>query len=217
MVCRMNKSTLQRRRADFWRRHQGFTLLELLVALSIFAIMAASIYSSLGMLLTTSSRLDEAGRSLKQLQKTMQVLGRDLIQVTNRPVRDGYDVELPPLLWPGREERLEMTSGGRSNPLRQPRCSLQRVAYRVQDGNLERLAWPVLDQAQDTAPFVQPLLGGVSDFEVSFLAGPDQNFSEWPPAIPPPDLAALPKAVRVVMEVEGWGRLERIFLLAGGR
>lgn len=191
-------------------------MLELLVALSIFAIMATSIYSSLAMLLTTSSRLDEAGQSLKELQKTMQVLGRDLVQVTNRSVRDGYDVELPPLLWPGSEERLEMTSGGRSNPLRQPRCSLQRVAYQVRDNKLERLSWPVLDLAQDTTPFVQPLLNGVSGLEVSFLAGPDQNFSEWPPPNPPPGLAALPKAVQVVMEVEGWGRLERIFPLAGG-
>lgn len=195
---------------------KGFTLLELLVALAIFAIMAAGIYSSLAMLLATSSRLDESGKSLRELQKTMQVLGRDLGQVTNRPVRGGYDVELPPLLWPGTEERLEMTSAGRSNPLGQPRCSLQRLAFRLRDGKLERLSWPVLDQAQDSAPYIQPLLSGVSNFEVSFLTGQDQSFPDWPPANPPPQVTALPRAVRVVLEVEGWGRLERLFLLAGG-
>lgn len=196
--------------------NRGFTLLELLVALAIFAIMAASIYSSLAMLLTTSSRLDEAGNALRELQRTMQVLGRDLEQVTNRPVRGGYDTELPPLLWPGTEEQLEMTSGGRSNPLGQPRCSLQRVAFRLRDSTLERLSWAALDQAQDSAPYVQPLLSGVSSFEISFLAAQDQTFPDWPPANPPPKITTLPRAVRVVLEVEGWGRLERIFLLAGG-
>lgn len=195
---------------------RGFTLLELLVALSIFAIMAAGIYSSLAMILATSSRLDEAGKSLRELQKTMQVLSRDLGQVTNRPVRSGYDVELPPLLWPGTEARLEMTSGGRSNPLSQPRCSLQRIAFRLRDGKLERLSWPVLDQAQDSAPYIQPLLSGVSNFEISFLAGQDQSYPDWPPVNPPPKSPILPRAVRVVLEVEGWGRLERLFLLAGG-
>lgn len=196
--------------------NQGFTLLELLVALAIFAVMATAIYGSLAMLITTSSRLDEAGARLKELQRTMQVLGRDLEQVVNRPVRGAYDQELPPLSWPGSEERLELTSGGRSNPLGQPRCSLQRVAFRLKDGRLERLSWSVLDQAQDATPFVQPLLGGVNSFEVSFLGEREQTFPDWPPALPPPQNPALPRAVRLVLEVEGWGRLERIFLLAGG-
>jgi len=195
---------------------KGFTLLELLVALAIFAVMAAAIYSSLAMLIRTSDRLDQAGKSLKELQQAMQTMGRDLGQVSNRPVRGPYDSELPPLLWPGTEEQLEMTSGGRRNPLGQARCSLQRVAFRLRGGKLERLSWPVLDQAQDSAPFIQPLLDGVRSFEVSFLAGRDRTFPEWPPAIPPPEITALPRAVRVVMEVDGWGRLERIFLLAGG-
>lgn len=193
----------------------GFTLLELLVALAIFAIIAAAIYSSLAMLLATSSRLDTAGKSLRELQNTMRILGRDLEQVCNRPVRGGYDEELPPLLWPGPEERLEMTSGGRSNPLRQPRCSLQRVAYRLKEGTLERLSWTVLDQAQDSTPYVQPLLSGVSGFELTFLTGPDQTTPTWPPDNPPPGTPALPRAVRVILEVEGWGRLERLFLLVG--
>ncbi|NTV12449.1 MAG: type II secretion system minor pseudopilin GspJ [Desulfobulbaceae bacterium] len=197
-------------------RQHGFTLLELLVALAIFALIATAIYSSLAMLITTSTRLDEAGKSLRELQTTMRILERDLIQVSNRPVRGGYDEELPALRWPGAEEQLELTSGGRSNPLHQSRCNLQRVAYRVKDSRLERLLWPVLDQAQDSKPFVQPLLSGVSRLEVSFQSGKEQLFSDWPPANPPPGKPPLPQAVRVVLEVKEWGRLERIFLLPGG-
>lgn len=195
---------------------RGFTLLELLVALAIFALLATAIYNSLAMLLTTSTRLDESGKSLKSLQATMRIMGRDLIQVVNRPVRSGYDEELPALRWPGVDNQLEMTSGGRSNPLRQSRCSLQRLAYRVKNGRLERLVWPILDQAQDSTPRVQPLLEGVSHLEVSFQIGKDQLSNEWPPANPRPGSPALPQAVRVVLEAKGWGRLERIFPLAGG-
>ncbi len=195
---------------------QGFTLLELLVALAIFALIATAIYNSLAMMITTSTRLDEAGKSLREVQNTMRIMGRDLTQVIDRPVRGSYGDELPPLRWPGLDDQLEMTSAGRSNPLRQSRCSLQRVAFRVKDGQLERLLWPVLDQAQASKPFVQPLLSGVSSLEVSFQSGQEQLFPDWPPANPPPNKPHLPRAVRVIMEVKGWGRLERIFLLAGG-
>lgn len=196
--------------------NRGFTLLELLVALAIFALIAAAIYNSLAMMITTSTRLDEAGKSLRELQYSMRVLERDLIQVVDRPVRGGYDEELPALRWPGAESQLEMTSGGRSNPLHQSRCSLQRVAYRVKDGRLERLAWAVLDQAQDSKPFIQPLLSGVGSLEVSFQTEQNQLLPEWPPANPQANSPTLPRAVRVVLEVKEWGRLERVFLLPGG-
>jgi len=204
------------RSARLMQGSSGFTLLELLVALAIFAVLAAAIYGSLAMLITTSTRLDEAGKSLRELQTTMRILSRDLTQVINRPVRGGYDEELPALRWPGPDDQLEMTSLGRSNPLHQARSNLQRVAFRVKEGRLERLVWPVLDQAQDSTPFIQPLLTGVSSMEVSFQTGPEQLFPDWPPSRPPPNAPALPKAVRVVLEVKEWGRLERVFLLAGG-
>ena len=199
------------------KNHGGFTLLELLVALAIFALMAVAIYSSLGTLLRSSARLDEEGGRLKELQAALRLLERDLDQVADRPVRSTYDEELPPLSWPGLENRLEFTANGRANPRREPRCSLQRLAYQVKDGQLWRLSWAVLDQAPDSAPFARPLLSGVKRFEVSFLTGDRQTVPSWPPeelavAAPP-----LPKAIRVVLEVEGWGRLERLFLPAGGK
>lgn len=198
------------------RRDRGFTLLELLVALAIFAIMATAVYNSLAMLLRTSARLDEEGARLRELQTAMQTLERDLEQLVNRPVRGAYGQELEPLLWPGLDDRLELTSGGRSNPLRRSRCTLQRVAWQLRDGKLQRLAWPVLDQAQDSEPLQRSLLAGVSRFELEFLAGREQTFAAWPPDNPPPGLPPLPRAVRVSLEVAGWGRLERLFLPAGG-
>jgi general secretion pathway protein J len=196
------------------RSSAGFTLLELLVALAIFAVMAVTIYSSLGILMETSARLDEEGSRLKELQSAMRIMERDLNQVAVRPVRSAYDEELPPLSWPGLENRLEFTANGRANPRREPRCSLQRLAYQVEDGRLLRLSWPVLDQAVDSSPFSRQLLSDVSHFELSFLTGDQEVVTEWPPTQPP--APPLPKAIRVVLEVEGWGRLERIFLPAGG-
>jgi len=58
-------------------------------------------------------------------------------------------------------------------------------------------------------------LSGVTHFEVSFLTGDNEIQTEWPP--PGKNLEDLPKAIRVVLEVEGWGRLERIYLPAGGK
>jgi general secretion pathway protein J len=208
---RLHRPTF-RNRARPARSAAGFTLLELLVALAIFAVMAVAVYSSLGIILETSSRLTEEGNRLRELQTTMRIIQRDLEQIAKRPIRSGYEEELPALIWPGLDNRLEFTANGRANPLREPRCSLQRLAFEVKDGRLFRLSWPVLDQAVDSTPFIRPLLSDITGFEVSFLTGAGQVHAQWPPDDPAVNPKSLPRVIRVILEVEGWGRLERLFL-----
>ena len=73
------------------KRQNGFTLIEVLVSLAIFAIMSALAYQALGQTLSNTELLHERVDRVQAIQRTMNMLGRDLFQSSPRPVRDGLD------------------------------------------------------------------------------------------------------------------------------
>src|SRR5476651_1388110 len=77
------------------RRSRGFTLLELLVALFITAILFAMGYGALTQALTSRKEVDEQSARLTAVQQTMRVMEQDLELMQPRPARDplgnGYE------------------------------------------------------------------------------------------------------------------------------
>jgi general secretion pathway protein J len=59
----------------------GFTLLELLVALSIFGLVATMSYSGLQAVMTQQSQTEIAADRLSELQKLYLIMQRDIEQV----------------------------------------------------------------------------------------------------------------------------------------
>jgi len=216
---------LQRRRYSAARHHRpiptgssraGFTLIELLVALTIFAVLSLLAYGGLASVLETGGQLRERSARLGELQRAVTWLVNDLSQLAGRPVRDGFGDPQPALrAQPELEPPLVFTRGGHPNPAGTARSSLQRIAYRRDENRLVRLAWAVLDRAPESTPLEQPLLDGVTDFEVRLLGANEQWLTFWPPAGEPPDTAQLPRAVEVTLEVEGFGRITRLVLTGG--
>jgi general secretion pathway protein J len=102
---------------------------------------------------------------------------------------------------------LTLVRNGWSNPGEAARPSLQRVEYRVVDGRLERRVSPYLDGARAGPP--QVLCRGVKDAVVTFI----QDGSEAQAFSASSD-RPLPDAVRIVMTLDGVGRLEQLFLVA---
>ena len=130
-----------------------------MVALLIFAILASAGVALLSFSVraqtVTGAKLDD----LAALQRTLSVLSADLAQARDRPVRDEAGTALPAFVGEaggGATPMLRLVRGGWTNLDRQPRADLQRVAYRLNDGVLERLAWPRLDGG--VALPAQPLL-----------------------------------------------------------
>ncbi len=192
----------------------GFTLLELLVALAIFALLAAMAYGGLRSVLEARASSDAAAARLARLQSTLLMLERDLSQAVDRGVRDAYGDPQPALV--GDDGGLELTRGGYLNPLGGPRSDLQRVAWRLRDGALERADWKVLDRAQDSTPYTAPLLRNVRALHLRFLDARHR----WQPSWPPPAdgrtaAAGLPLAVEVTLELKDWGTLVRLLPLPG--
>lgn len=196
------------------RGASGVTLIELLVALVIFAIMSAIAYASLDTLLQSRARLDARSESLAGLQLAFTVLGRDIEQAVNRPVRDEFGDRQVTMA--GTDSELEFTRAGWRNPAGLRRSELQRVGYHLADEELRRVTWRVLDRTQGSEPSETVLLSGVSAFELRFLDQQDEWASFWPPAdVAAPGRSPLPRAIQVTLETEQWGRVTRLFRTVG--
>ena len=130
-------------------RHRAFTLIEMLVALAVFAIMSALAYGTLSQTFTSAEILSARMDRLQAIQRTVRVVGQDFMQLSPRPVRnelgDGFSAALSTSFDSG--FALELTRGGWSNPIALPRGTLQRAAYRLEEDELIRYHWNVLDRS----------------------------------------------------------------------
>lgn len=198
------------------RRAGGFTLLELLISLSIFALISVMAYGGMTRVLAQREQTEVQAQRLKYLQLAFGVLARDLEQAVERRVRDSLGSPLEALIGGSGQDGMEFTRLGFANPAGLPRSEVQRVVYVHDDGRLLRRTWRVLDRAQDSVADEQVLMEGVRDFSLRFL---DQN-SEWQPRWPPPaglgsagPVAGLPRAIEVTVESDDFDRLTWLFRL----
>ncbi|MGM0593467.1 MAG: type II secretion system minor pseudopilin GspJ [Pseudomonadota bacterium] len=199
-------------------RQHGFSLLELLVAVAVFAAVSAIAYSGLHSVLETRQQTNLHAERLQSLQRTMLTLQRDLSQAVDRPVRDQFGDEEPSLFQDSTGEYLlVLTRAGRANPLGLRRSGLRRVAYRLDEGRLERHLWRGLDHSQGAEPFPVVLLERVRDVELRYLDADNAWQDAWPPLDAEEGQAdRLPRAVEVVLELEEWGQFRRLIPLPPG-
>lgn len=193
-------------------QQNGFTLLELLVALAVFAVMSAMAYSGLATMLETRQAVTAQSELLSRLQMAFNRMGVDVEQMMDRPIQDGTGSLLPALVGgEGFDSFLEFTRGGWANPRQQARGGLQRVAYLFEDDAIIRLAWPTLDRVPGQEPGRAVILREVLGVEVRFLDGSLAWHSFWPPHTVSGRNRLLPRAVEIIIEKKKWGRLRRLF------
>lgn len=200
------------------KTEQGLTLLELLVAVGVFALFSAMAYGALNQILDQRDQIEEKRESWRALSLAFLRLEEDLAQARPRPVRDIDGLPLPSLSGQPTDTRaladpsLEVTRGGVLAFSEHVHSDLQRVGYRLEDNVLLRLSWPVLDRAPQTKPLESPLLKGVEVFEVRFY-GPD---GEWLDQWPIEGITdELPAGVEVTLTLTGGGEFKRFFLVNG--
>ena len=196
----------------------GFTLLELLISLTIFALIAAMAYSGLNQVLVARNNSDQQAGQLADVQRAFMFLERDIEQTVPREIRDGYGDLQPALV--GNitgDYLLELTHAGWRNPANNTRSNLQRVAYTVRDEKLIRAIWYMLDRAQDSKPYESELMSGVKTFEMRYMNKAHEWVTGWPDTLAgaKPDRSP-PLAVEITIESTAFGKITRLFRVPGG-
>ena len=207
-------------------RQRGFTLMEVLIALAIFALLGAASARLLRDAVTQSQSLTEREAALAALVRTNFQLEQDIQQFSLRPVRDRFGDSVPALEVQGGV--LSLTRVGRRpaaapEPQSPAEGSLQRIAWQVEEGKLTRRYWPVVDALPDTEAGTVDYGLGANAFVCEVLGTDGQSYSQWPVdaqllasqaiAEDPPEAQAL----RCRLETEFWGpTLERFWRLPRG-
>ncbi|MEK7991799.1 MAG: type II secretion system minor pseudopilin GspJ [Thiotrichaceae bacterium] len=194
----------------------GFTLLELLVALAIFSIIAIMAYAGLNAVLKAHEQTTQHANKLAKLQMAIHFISRDLQQFVNRPVRNEFG-ELEPALQ-GQLNQLAFTHAGWRNPTQQKRSQLRRVNYFIEDEQLWYQYWSVLDRAQDSQPYQVKLLDNIEQMQVSFLDESDKWQTTWTISAQEATQdkrfkSTPPRAVEVILDMQRWGAIRRLFVL----
>ncbi|RZV56181.1 MAG: type II secretion system protein GspJ [Pseudomonadales bacterium] len=175
-------------------KQNGFTLIEALVSMFIFAWIGLGSYQILDQIIRAQQQNEKFSQQLATLQRASWQFARDFRQMVDREVIDEYGELLPAIDTEHEDSLIEFTRAGWSNPLQWPRSELQRVAYRIdyhpdsddpdseyyQDEALYliRMFWQVLDRAIDSVPIEQVMLRDVVDFRPRFYDPAGDDWSD---------------------------------------
>lgn len=190
---------------------RGFTLVEVLVALSVFALLAAGGVAVMGWASASQGVTQARMARVGELQRARALLQADLSQAAPRRTRNAAGVAAVQAFTgsaePGAGVLFAFARRGWENPQGAPRASLQYVEYRLRDGRLERQSRPMLDGARMAPP--QVVIQGVRGARVLYRFQ-GEWMDGWPGGID-----RVPEAVRLTLELDGIGRVEQAFLMQG--
>ncbi len=196
----------------------GFTLLEILIAVALFAALFVAAQQMFSTALNNSERLNEEAARLENQQRLLIWLTTDLEQVVMRPVRDSLGDPMPAIF--GEDRRLAFTRAGWANPFSlRKRSELQRIEYFLQEGQLIRRNYPFLDVTAGVEPVDIVMLEDVEEFQARFLAQ-DPSSQEyqwlevWPDnqaALGPIMTEIMPKSIEITITLADGSVLHRFF------
>lgn len=193
---------------------RGFTLIELLVSIVILTLLSVAGYRGLDAVLQTRERVAAETKKWQHLSFFFSRLDQDIAQAVRRRVRDPGGQSLPE--WTGHavvvgddDAELSFTRAGESDQGFR-HLAPQRIAYRLEQGNIVLLRWPVLDLAERTRPQRYPLLEGVREFTWRYLDSSGDWRGQWPP---PGATGGLPQAAEVSLTLLSGDKISRVFAL----
>ncbi|MBL4826480.1 MAG: type II secretion system minor pseudopilin GspJ [Spongiibacteraceae bacterium] len=192
-----------------------------MLAMVITAFVASLAYQGLSSATTAATSLERQVKLLGDIQLPLTILERDIRHVVLRAIRDEFNTRREAFSGGNLNDYpLVLTRRGWDNPRGLARGELQRVRYVLEDDELWRESWSVLDRmTEEDGQRRTLLLKGVTEFTLAFLdpqsAGAAQSVlgGEWVDDWNVAD--RLPAAVDISMQVKNFGRVRRVFGIQG--
>lgn len=200
------------------KQSQGFTLIEVLLAMGITAFVAVLAYSALSASITSSDIHERKAQQLADVQLALTFLERDIRHAAQRSIIDEYGDNVPAMTGGEQDDYLlRLTRRGWDNPTELRRGELQRVRYQIEDEALWRESWLVLDRTSEDEGLQRAmLLDNVIEMRLRFLEGSASSATtpasagEWRD-----DWVGagdrLPLAVELELDIENFGQVKRVF------
>ncbi|EAS40808.1 type II secretion system minor pseudopilin GspJ [Photobacterium profundum] len=198
---------------DSHSSQQGFTLLEVLVAIAVFAMLSLSAYQVLSNVQLSNQQSIEHNDRLQSIQRAVVMMDNDFRQIVARRVRTQGEKPSDKLLLASEyllgssSQGITFTRAGWQNPQQMfPRGENVRVGYRIIDDTLERVWFRYPDTVVGTEPLVREMLADVTDLSFRFYS--DNKWTEeWSKD------AVLPEGIMVKMTLVDFGDIERVYML----
>jgi general secretion pathway protein J len=194
------------------KRSRGFTLFEMVIAVSIFALMAVIAFGGLGQMTRTGQAVADANERLSELQFAVVYFVRDWSQVSPRKIRNQYGDEENNVIID--DSSITFTRSGWSNLLGFQRSNLQRVQYILVDDQLLRRHWQSLDQDIGEEPLETVLMDNIDSIEIEFLDSAAQPIRIWPQETS--ESAGDPIILALRLELPDMGEITRLLEIPNG-
>ena len=193
-------------------RQNGFTLIEMVIAVAISLVMMAIGYTGLNHTVKTAAQVNESNLRLSELQFGLAYFNQDWIQVSARKIRNQYGDEENNIIIA--DNSIVFTRSGWTNLLQSQRSELQRVQYLLVENNLVRRHWRSLDQGIGEEPLATILVHDVESFEVSFINPAEDDIPDWPNEAT--QNVGNPIALKITLNLAQLGEIRRILEIPSG-
>jgi general secretion pathway protein J len=195
-------------------QHQGFTLLEVLIAIAVFSLISLSSFTIFDSVLKGDRTSKQKSERHNELQRAFLIIERDITQIARRSVRLNGESPQSKLIqsaedsFASEEQAIAFVRHGWTNPgLLLPRSDMQAVAYRLVEETLQRLHFNFVDAVVGEEPKVRPLMKDVTEVAFEFYDG--KKWQEtWPGK-------TLPLAIAIELDTIDYGIIRRQFLVPG--
>jgi general secretion pathway protein J len=158
--------------------NKGFTLIEVIIALAVFAIIASITSYVLLQSFRTDDHLKAQSERLRRLAFAVTWMRRDSQHMINRPVRDDQQRKISAFV--GQSQYVEWTRSGFINPdAKEQRSTLKRVAYSCQHNALVRRTWATLDTTNRQKYHDSVLLSHLKSCSFTYVNALHQQVAFW--------------------------------------
>ncbi len=200
--------------AIFHQRQRGFTLLEILIAMAIFSLIGLASSQVLFSVLTSDEVSQASAKQLTAMQRSYQIIQRDVMQMAPRATRvDGDEPKEHYILTgegvlDGAGHGIAFNRLGWRNPAQIfPRGTTQPVGYRLFENKLQRLHYLYPDQAGDTEVKSIDLLENVEQLRFEYFTNKKWH-KRW-------GQADLPQGIAFILTTKKYGEIRWQFLVPG--